>query len=41
VLNAIVWLAHLEVPAGGVVSSVSDAEIAANLDSKPAPKKKS
>jgi hypothetical protein len=24
-----------------VVSSVSDAEIAANLDSKPAPKKKS
>ena len=41
VLNAIVWLAHLEVPAGGVVSSVSDAEIAANLDPKPAPKKKS
>ncbi len=40
ILNAIVWLAKVEVPAGGVVSSVSDAEIAANLDPKPAPKKK-
>jgi hypothetical protein len=28
-------------PWGGVVSSVSDAAIAANLDPKPAPKKKS
>ncbi len=37
VLNAIVWLAKLDVPAGGVVSSVSDADIAANLDPKPAP----
>jgi hypothetical protein len=44
VLNAIVWLAKVEVPAGGVVSSVSAADIAANLDPKPAPgakKKKS
>ena len=37
VLNAIVWLAKVEVPAGGVVSSVSAADIAANLDPKPAP----
>ncbi len=40
VLNALVWLAGLEVPAGGVVSTVTDADLAANLDPKPAPKKK-
>lgn len=40
VLNAIVWLAKAEVPAGGVVSTVTDADLAANLDAKPAPKKK-
>ncbi len=40
VLNAIVWLAKVEVPAGGIVSSVSAADLAANLDPKPAPKKK-
>ncbi len=40
VLNALVWLAGLEVPAGGVVSTVTDADLAANLDDKPAPKKK-
>lgn len=34
-LNAIVWLAKLEVPAGGIASaSVSDAEIMQNLDEK-------
>lgn len=37
VLNAIIWLAKLEVPPAGVASSVSNAEIAANLDPKPAP----
>lgn len=37
VLNAIIWLAKLEVPAGGVVSAVTDADITANLDPKPVP----
>jgi len=43
VLNAIVWLAKVDVPKDGVSSSVTAAEIAANLDPKPAPaaKKKS
>lgn len=40
VLNAIVWLARLEVPAGGVSSTVTAADLAANLDVKPAPKAK-
>ena len=40
VLNAIIWLAKLEVPAGGVVSTVTDADMAANLDPKPTPKAK-
>ncbi len=40
VLNAIVWLAKVEVPANGVVSTVTDADMAANLDSKPTPPKK-
>ena len=31
-LNAILWLAHVEVPAGGVVSTVTAADLAANLD---------
>ncbi len=39
-LNALVWTAGLEVPAEGVASSVSPEELAANLDSKPAPKPK-
>ena len=38
VLNAIVWLAHGEVPPGGVDSSPSAAELSANLDPKPAAK---
>lgn len=39
VLNAIVWLAHAEVPAGGVASEPTAAELSANLDPKPAAKK--
>ncbi|MEO7413066.1 MAG: ThuA domain-containing protein [Opitutaceae bacterium] len=36
VLNALVWLAKLEVPAGGIDSAaVSDVEIQQNLDEKP------
>lgn len=40
VLNAILWLAKMEVPAGGVQSHVTEADLAANLDPKPAAKKK-
>ena len=40
VLNAILWLAKIDVPAGGVRSSVTEADVAANLDPKPAPKRK-
>ena len=36
VLNAFVWLAGLDVPGGGVSSVVSETELAANLDHKPA-----
>lgn len=42
VLNAILWLAKMEVPATGVPSSVTKADLQANLDPKPvkkAPKK--
>lgn len=35
VLNSILWLAKVEVPAGGVTSNVTDADIMANLDPKP------
>lgn len=39
VLNALVWLAKLDVPAGGIDSApVTDEEIRQNLDAKPAPK---
>ena len=38
VLNAILWVAKVEVPAGGVQSSVTEADLMANLDQKPAPK---
>ena len=34
VLNALVWIAHAEVPAGGVESTVTEADLAANLDPK-------
>jgi type 1 glutamine amidotransferase len=38
VLNAIVWLAKMEVPAAGVASNPTGADLAANLDPKPAKK---
>ena len=38
VLNAIVWSAKAEVPAGGIESKITDEELAANLDPK-GPKK--
>ena len=34
VLNALVWLVKLDVPAEGVVSRVTEAEMMANLDPK-------
>jgi hypothetical protein len=40
VLNAILWVAKAEVPKTGVVSQVTPAQLTANLDPKPAPKKK-
>ncbi len=39
VLNAVLWLAQMEVPANGVQSSLTASELAANLDPKPALKK--
>lgn len=38
VLNAILWIAHADVPAGGVASTVTQEELMMNLDAKPAPK---
>ena len=38
VLNSLVWLAKAEVPANGIASKVTPAELAANLDPKPAKK---
>jgi len=35
VLNAILWTAKAEVPANGVESTVTDADLQANLDPKP------
>lgn len=40
VLNALVWLAKCEVPPTGIESSVSKADLDANLDPKPARRKK-
>jgi hypothetical protein len=40
VLNAIVWLAKLEVPGGGVESQIVPKDLTVNLDPKPAPKAK-
>jgi hypothetical protein len=37
-LNAVLWLAKMEVPSNGVESKVSEADLAANLDPKPARK---
>lgn len=39
VLNAALWICKVEVPAAGVASQVSDAQLQANLDPKP-PRKK-
>ena len=33
-LNALLWLAQMEVPAGGVESSITEADLAGNLDPK-------
>jgi len=38
ILNALVWLAKADVPKNGVESKVTEAELMANLDPKPAPK---
>jgi hypothetical protein len=38
VLNALVWTAGMEVPAAGIASQVTDAELSKNLDPKPAPR---
>jgi hypothetical protein len=40
ILNALLWVAKTDVPAGGVESKVSKADLDANLDPKPAPKGK-
>jgi type 1 glutamine amidotransferase len=40
VLNAIVWTAKAEIPAGGVQSKVTPEDLTQNLDPKPAPKPK-
>jgi len=40
VLNAFLWLAKAEVPANGVESRVTQTDLEANLDPKPAPKAK-
>jgi hypothetical protein len=40
VLNTLVWLAKAKVPDEGVASKVTQAELDANLDPKPQPKKK-
>jgi type 1 glutamine amidotransferase len=41
VLNALLWVAKVEVPENGVASSVTAAELKLNLDPKSAPKSKS
>jgi hypothetical protein len=40
VLNAVVWLAKVEVPTSGIESRVTQADLAANLDPKPPRRKK-
>ncbi len=40
VLNALVWVAKGEVPASGIASTVTPADLDANLDPKPGPKAK-
>ena len=38
ILNALVWLAKAEVPKNGIESKLTESDLAANLDPKPAPK---
>ena len=38
-LNALLWLAKVEVPAKGVVDTITEADLAMNLDEKPARKR--
>ena len=40
VLNAILWTAKAEIPSSGVTTTVTDEDMLANLDPKPAPKPK-
>lgn len=40
VLNALLWVTQVDVPAGGVESKVTEEELSQNLDPKPAPKLK-
>jgi putative membrane-bound dehydrogenase-like protein len=37
VLNAILWIAHIDVPAGGVESKITEDDLKQNLDPKPTP----
>jgi hypothetical protein len=39
VLNAMLWITKIEVPENGVESKVTEEDMAANLDPKPARKK--
>jgi hypothetical protein len=34
-LNALLWIAKIDVPAGGVVDRITDADLTMNLDEKP------
>jgi hypothetical protein len=38
VLNALLWTAGMEVPAGGIASQVTQAKLEKSLDLKPAPR---
>ena len=38
-LNALLWLAKVEVPANGVVDTITEADLAMNLDEKPVRRK--
>jgi hypothetical protein len=33
-LNALLWIAKVDVPAGGVVDKITEADLAQNLDDK-------
>ena len=40
ILNALLWVSKVEVPAGGVESTTSEEDLSKNLDTKPLPKPK-